>query len=90
MKTFHYIVEGRVQGVAFRYYTHDRAQALSIKGTVKNLFNGEVEVYAQGDEVRMKTFEEFLHQGPPSAIVNEVTKNEVDLDQIFTDFNIIF
>lgn len=79
-----------MQGVAFRYYTEDRARELSIKGTVKNLFNGDVEVYAQGDSNQIEAFEQFLHQGPPAAIVNSVTRNEVDLEEIFSDFNIIF
>lgn len=76
--------------MAFRYYTLDRAQELSVRGTVKNLYNGDVEVYAQGDSPNIAAFEEFLHQGPPSAIVNKVTKTEVELERVFSNFDIIF
>lgn len=76
--------------MAFRYYTENRARELSVKGTVKNLYNGDVEVYAQGDQDRIEAFEQFLHQGPPSAVVNSVVKNEIELERVFSDFGIIF
>jgi acylphosphatase len=90
MKTYHYIVKGMVQGVAFRYYTTKYAHDYSIKGTVKNLFNGDVEVYAQGDPEDIGRFESFLHGGPPSAVVNRVIKEELDSNEFFPGFEIIF
>jgi acylphosphatase len=42
------IVEGRVQGVSFRYYTEGKAKELQLKGTVRNLSNGSVEIVARG------------------------------------------
>jgi acylphosphatase len=90
MKTYHYVVKGWVQGVAFRYYTVRHAHKSRIRGTVKNLYNGDVEVYAQGDEENIKGFEAFLHSGPPSAHVERVIKEELDLDEIYPEFEIIF
>ena len=90
MKTYHYIVKGMVQGVAFRYYTSRYAQNFSIKGTVKNLFNGDVEIYAQGDPENIRRFEAFLHAGPPAANVDQVTKEELDSNEFFPGFEIIF
>ena len=88
MKTYHYIIKGMVQGVAFRYYTVKYAQNLSIRGSVKNLFNGDVEVVAQGDPENLRRFEAFLQSGPPSAIVDRVLKEELDSDEFFTGFRI--
>jgi len=90
MKTYRYIVKGRVQGVAFRYYTVKAAHNYGVFGTVKNLFNGDVEAYAQGDEQNLRRFELFLQGGPPSAHVEQVIKEEFDMDQAFRGFEIIY
>ena len=42
------IVSGTVQGVGFRYYIARSAEELGLKGYTKNLFNGNVEIYAEG------------------------------------------
>ncbi len=90
MKTYHYIVKGRVQGVAFRYYTQRTAYRLGVAGTVKNLYDGDVEVYVQGDEEAVKKFEVFLNQGPISARIDRVVREEFESDHVFPDFNIVF
>jgi len=90
MTTFHYIIQGRVQGVSFRYYAKKSAIELSINGTVKNLFNGDVEIYAQGAEENIKIFEKFLNNGPSSSRVMKVIKEKFEYKERFLDFNIIF
>ena len=72
MRTMHLIVKGRVQGVNFRYYTARKANLLGIKGFVKNLPNGDVEVKAQGSEEMLKELLIFCRKGPESAEVEEV------------------
>ena len=89
MKTYHYIVSGRVQGVFFRYYAKETADNLNINGTVQNLFNGDVEVYAQGETAALKQFETYLNQGAPSAEVKNVTKEPIESENIYTNFEII-
>ena len=76
--------------MAFRYYTVRFAHNLSVKGTVKNLYNGDVEVYAQGDPESIRRFEAFLESGPPSAVVERVDKEEFNNNEVFTGFEIIF
>lgn len=90
MKTYHYIVKGYVQGVSFRYYTQRTASRLGITGTVKNLFNGDVEVYAQGEQKAMKEFEAFLNRGPSPARVQQVVREEFENDHEYPDFEITF
>ncbi len=90
MKSYHYIVSGRVQGVAFRYYTAKAAKKHGIQGSVKNLFNGDVEVYAQGNDESIVQFEQFLNRGPISARVDRVTAEVGDPRQIFEGFEIIY
>jgi acylphosphatase len=68
----HAIVHGRVQGVNFRYYTVRTAQRLGLTGWVANRWNGTVETVAEGSREALDKFQDFLHHGPPSAIVSQV------------------
>jgi acylphosphatase len=90
MKTYHFVVSGRVQGVFFRYYTKQTADRLSIKGTVRNLSNGDVDVFARGKSGSMDQFERFLQQGPPSARVDNLIKETEDSAMDFPDFSILY
>ncbi len=44
------LISGKVQGVMFRSWVLDQAQSLDVKGWVRNLSDGKVELLAQGDE----------------------------------------
>lgn len=88
MKTFHYTISGWVQGVAFRHYTVQEAERLGISGTVRNLPDGNVEVYAQGDESEIAKFELFLHTGPRSARVERVEREVLEQQEVFRGFDI--
>ena len=69
---FEAIVEGRVQGVAFRYATQQKAAELGVGGTVRNRGDGSVQVRAQGPEDAVRRLLSWLHVGPPLAIVERV------------------
>ena len=63
-------VEGRVQGVAFRYYTSKKASQLGLSGWVKNLSDGRtVEIFAEGEEGKLEKLLDWARQGPSSANV---------------------
>ena len=88
MKTYHYLVSGLVQGVCFRHYTVREAERLGISGTVRNLPDDRVEVFAQGDEAEIAQFESFLHIGPRSARVERVEREVFEQDEVFRGFDI--
>ena len=88
MKTYRYTISGRVQGVCFRHYAVKEAEKWGISGTVRNLWNGDVEVYAQGDDDSIARFEQFLHTGPRSARVDKVGKEVLDLVEKYSGFDI--
>ena len=73
-----YRVEGRVQGVAFRYFTQQTAQRLGIVGWVRNLPDGAVEAEASGPESALERFEESLRQGPPHARVTRLLQESLE------------
>ncbi len=68
----HCFVSGRVQGVAFRYYTYQEAQRLGISGWVRNLADGRVEVLAYGTPDAVEKLCAWLHEGPSLAYVTDV------------------
>ncbi|MDM8567036.1 acylphosphatase [Candidatus Halobeggiatoa sp. HSG11] len=65
-------VSGRVQGVAFRYYTQQQAKNLGITGWATNLADGRVEVLACGELNAVNKLCSWLNQGPSLANVVEV------------------
>jgi acylphosphatase len=49
--------EGHVQGVGFRYQTLNVARGFEVTGTVRNLDDGRVHLYAEGDESEVRAFQ---------------------------------
>lgn len=76
MKTRHYLVEGRVQGVYYRQSTRSVATRLGLAGWVRNLPDGRVEVLARGPHEGLEAFERWLAQGPPRAQVAGVSAQD--------------
>jgi acylphosphatase len=68
----HAVVSGRVQGVAYRYFAEKRAAALGLGGWVRNLFDGRVEVLAEGERLALESFLAELRKGPRLALVEDV------------------
>lgn len=63
------IVRGLVQGVAFRHHTKVRARELGLAGWVRNLPDGTVEVWAEGEADALDELHRWLRIGPPAARV---------------------
>ena len=69
----HAIVSGMVQGVFYRRFVLREATELGLCGRVRNLFDGRVEVDAEGDRQKLEQLIKRLHKGPPGAQVVDVT-----------------
>lgn len=65
-------VEGRVQGVGFRWWTRRTATDLGLRGTVRNCADGSVEVHAAGAAHALDRLRTKLERGPTSARVRSV------------------
>lgn len=68
----HALINGRVQGVGFRYFVVEHANALRLNGWVRNKWSGEVEVTAEGPRSDLETLLENLKRGPGHAFVSDV------------------
>jgi acylphosphatase len=86
----HLLVSGRVQGVFFRDHTRRWATSLGLSGWVKNLWDGRVEVLAEGDKDNLEALIAKLNQGPSSASVENVTVTWEDYQDAFSDFRIVW
>ena len=76
MKAIQARVTGRVQGVAFRWYTEEQARSLGVTGWVRNEPDGSVLVHAEGDDDAVDALVEWCRHGPPSARVRDVAARD--------------
>lgn len=83
------IVSGRVQGVGFRYFSQETAQRFGIKGWVRNLNDGTVELHAEGTEQEIGAFEQALKDGNRFVGVERIEETEAN-DQEFRSFDILY
>jgi len=84
MKRFHAVVSGRVQGVNFRYFTLRAAKDLDLTGWVRNRFNGDVELIAEGPQDALNALLEAVRQGPSASRVENV---EAEWEQAMGEFS---
>ena len=61
-----------MQGVGFRYFVQDTAVVLRLSGWVRNLWDRNVEVMAEGDRPRLEQLLAALRRGPRAAHVTGV------------------
>ncbi len=71
------VVDGRVQGVGFRWHTRAEARALGLVGSVQNLPDGRVEVHVEGPREAVRALESWLARGPTGAHVTAVEGTDV-------------
>jgi acylphosphatase len=61
------VIEGRVQGVGFRWWVAEWANARGLEGWVRNRREGTVEALFYGPESTVRNMVEFCKEGPPNA-----------------------
>jgi acylphosphatase len=83
-------VDGRVQGVAYRFFAEKYASRLAVTGWVRNLEDGRVEILAEGPAEPIATFLERLKEGPSLARVDRFDVRREPPTGEFRDFRIAF
>jgi acylphosphatase len=74
----HFLIQGRVQGVGFRWYVQREAGELDLRGWVRNTEEGEVEVVASGTEADLSELRASLRRGPRGSRVDRLIEHYLD------------
>jgi acylphosphatase len=90
MRTRQIRVNGRVQGVGFRYALRDEAQRLEVAGWVRNCADGSVEALVQGETHAVEALVRWARRGPRAARVEALAVHEPEpqFDRNYTGFEI--
>ncbi|HEQ78853.1 MAG TPA: acylphosphatase [Euryarchaeota archaeon] len=89
MEELHVYFTGRVQGVYFRANTKKAADALNVKGWVKNLSDGRVEALFQGSEEQLDNIVDAVLDCQTTAVVNDLESILSPPGVIYEDFRIV-
>lgn len=89
MNAVHVFVSGRVQGVYYRQTTRHEARRLGLFGWVRNLPDGRVELWAQGEQASVDQFVDWLWIGPSGAKVLSVESVVFPPDNKLQDFVVV-
>lgn len=87
MLHFNIYIEGKVQGVGFRYFAYELANTLGVTGFVKNLYDGRVYVEAEAEDATLMDFVKMLRKGSGHAYVKNVSYSESVVEN-FSSFEI--
>ena len=83
-----FVISGRVQGVGFRWFTHDVAVREGASGWVRNLPDGQVEAWVEGEADAVTRVEAALRSGPRGARVDTVNVDFEDPTGRYAGFSI--
>lgn len=87
-KAVHLFISGAVQGVFFRRFVKDNADKHNVKGFVRNLEDGRVEVFLEGSQEDVDCMIAICEQGPASSKLRKFEEKE-ERFQDFQDFKIL-
>lgn len=88
MITVHASVQGRVQGVGYRWFARDAATARGVAGWVRNRRDGSVEAVLQGTPDAVDRMLDDLRTGPAGARVTGLVTSALDSRVTMTGFEI--
>ena len=74
----HFLIQGRVQGVGFRWYVQREAGELDLRGWVRNTEEGEVEVVASGSAEDLAELRASLRRGPRGSRVDRLVEHYLE------------
>ncbi len=90
MKTIRIRLHGRVQKVGFRYHVAQQAGKFDIKGYVKNLADGSVEIVGQTSMPnKLIIFARECKRGPLLSKIDKAIEEDLPTAEEFDDFDIL-
>lgn len=89
MAVKHILVSGKVQGVGFRKFVQKRAKQSSLRGWVRNLGDGRVEIMARGAEEDFAKFLDWIRRGPPGSIIEAFAESTSASEVSYDSFEVV-
>ncbi|MFA5061169.1 MAG: acylphosphatase [Candidatus Pacearchaeota archaeon] len=83
------IIQGTVQGVFFRQFVKDNADKMGLRGFVRNLPEGNVEIIVEGEGETIERFLNIMKKGPEHAQIRNVIIEERKWSGDFNEFKIL-
>lgn len=81
-------ITGNLQSMFFKLFIKENADKLNVKGFLRILENGKVEIFLEGENENVITMAEICKIGPKYAQVRAVEQKDERL-QDFKDFKIL-
>lgn len=86
----HCFIQGKVQGVGFRAYTHTQALAFHLVGWVRNCDDGSVEVEVEGEKDAIENFLKALKAGPAFSRVDHLDLQWGEASLQYRSFQVVY
>ncbi|HEX8289140.1 MAG TPA: acylphosphatase [Pyrinomonadaceae bacterium] len=83
-----FYISGEVQGVGFRFFTQRAAARHQVLGYVRNLKDGRVEAFVEGEAETVEAFKNDLTAGPTFSKVEHIEEIVLEPNGLYTSFRI--
>ena len=87
-KSLRFIVSGSLQPMFFNKFIKENAEKLNIKGFVRNLEEGKIEIFIEGNIDSMEKMAPLCRRGPQHSVIRNIDEKE-ERFQDFKDFKIL-
>lgn len=82
------IIEGRFQGINFRYQTQQKARQLELVGFVRSLSDGRIEIEAEGLESKVQQLLDWCQEEPYSKHIKSLMFRYDEPGSNYSSFNV--
>ena len=82
-------ITGTVQGIFFRQFVKDNADKNNVRGFVRNLQDGRIEIFLEGDKGNVDNMIAICKRGPAHSNLRKIEEKEEKF-QDFKEFKILY
>lgn len=87
-KSIRLYITGTVQGVFFRAFVKENAERYNVKGFIRNLEDGRIEIFLEGNSDEVNKMIELCRQGPRHSQIRNVEMKQESF-QGFNNFKVL-
>ena len=87
-KSVRLYISGTVQGVFYRSFVKENAEKIGVKGFVRNLEDGRVEIFIEGNPEEVKKMMDICKKGPKHSEIKNV-EARIEKFQDFKAFKVL-